>query len=201
MTAGPAAQAITGLVLAGGRGRRMGGVDKGLAPYRGRPLVAHAILRLAPQVREIMISANRNVAIYESFGARVLADACDDFAGPLAGILAGLRAARTPWLAVVPCDAPHLPNDLVARLAHAVAAGPEFPGAVVRRGGGPEGPRLEPVCCLLSKTLGDDLQRTLAEGRRKVEPWIARHATPVPFDRPEDARAFANLNTRDELDA
>ena len=196
MAAFPSRAAITGLVLAGGRGQRLGGVDKGLQPWHGRALVDHAIGRLAPQVGEVMISANRNAADYASRGARVLADAHDDFPGPLAGMLAGLRAATTPWLAVVPCDAPRLPPDLVERLARGLGG---RRGAVVQRDLGAAGVRLEPVCCLLSTTLADDLAECLAGGGRKVEAWLARHATPVRFDRPGDAAAFANINTSDDL--
>jgi len=193
MAAPPTRDAIAGLILAGGRGRRLGGVDKGLQPWRGQPLVDHALARLAPQVSRVMISANRNADAYASRGVRVLADASDDFPGPLAGILAGLRAASTPWLAVVPCDSPSLPLDLVERLASGVG---DAPGAVVRRGG-----RLEPVCCLLATSLAADLERHLAEGGRKVEGWVARHAAPVLFDRADDAAAFANINTPDDLEA
>ncbi len=192
----PTAASITGLILAGGRGQRMGGVDKGLQAWRGLPLVDHALARLAPQVREVMISANRNAALYAARTARVLADAADDFPGPLAGILAGLRAARTPWLAVVPCDSPQLPPDLVARLAQGIGAAR---GAVVQRDHGAAGLRLEPVCCLLSTALADDLARYLAEGGRKVEGWVSRHAAPVCFDGPDDAAAFANVNTLADL--
>ncbi len=197
--AAPCPSTITGLVLAGGRGERMGGVDKGLQVFRGRALVDHALVRLAPQVGEILISANRNTAVYAIRAARVLVDASDDFPGPLAGILAGLRAARTPWLAVVPCDAPWLPHDLVARLSRAIVDAPGVSGAVVQRDFGDAGRRLEPVCCLLSTALADELARALAEGQRKVERWVAAHATPVSFDRPEDATAFANFNTLPEL--
>ena len=191
MAAAPTRDAIAGLILAGGRGQRLGGVDKGLQPWRGQPLVDHALARLAPQVSAVMISANRNPEAYAARGARVLADASDDFPGPLAGILAGLRAAATPWLAVVPCDSPSLPLDLVDRLAGGIG---DAQGAVVRRG-----ERLEPVCCLLSTALADDLERYLAEGGRKVEGWVARHAAPVLFDRAGDAAAFANINTPDDL--
>ena len=196
--AAPAAAAITGLILAGGRGQRMGGVDKGLQPWRGVALVDHALARLAPQVGEVMISANRNVALYATRVVRVLADESDDFPGPLAGILAGLRAAATPWLAVVPCDSPQLPHDLVARLARGLG---DAPGAVVQRDHGADGLRLEPVCCLLSTALADDLARYLAEGGRKVEGWVARHAAPVLFDRGGDDAAFANVNTPADLQA
>ncbi len=202
-TAPIAAASITGLVLAGGRGQRMGGVDKGLQLFRGRPLATHAIERLAPQVHEILVSANRHVERYAALAARVLvddaaSDALESYPGPLAGILAGLRAARTPWLAVVPCDAPFLPLDLVARLARA-AAGADARGAVVQRDHGERGPRLEPVCCLLATSLSDDLAGYLASGRRKVEGWVAQHAVAVPFDDVGDAAAFANFNTLAEL--
>ena len=193
----PERDAITGLILAGGRGERLGGVDKGLQPWRGLPLVDHALARLAPQVREVMISANRNAPAYASRVTRVLADASDDFAGPLAGILAGLRAAPTPWLAIVPCDSPRLPSDLVARLAQGVG---DAAGAVVQRDHGDGLLRFEPVCCLLSTALADDLARYLADGSRKVEGWVARHASPVLFDRADDASAFANVNTPADLE-
>lgn len=196
MAAPPAREDITGLVLAGGRGQRLGGVDKGLQPWRGAALVDHALARLAPQVRTVMISANRNAADYARRGAQVLPDGSDDFPGPLAGILAGLRAAATPWLAVVPCDCPLLPSDLVARLASAVEGAR---GAVAQRDHGAAGVRFEPVCCLLSTTLADDLGAYLAAGGRKVEGWVARHARPVSFDRPADAAAFANVNTPADL--
>jgi len=186
----------SGLVLAGGRALRMGGVDKGLQAYRGRALVDHVIERLAPQVAEILVSANRNADAYAARGVRVVADPGQDFPGPLAGMLAGLRAARTPWLAVVPCDAPLLPSDLVERLALDLAGAP---GAVVERDRGGGGRGLEPVFCLLSTRLADDLERCLAEGSRKVEGWLMRHATPVPFNRADDAAAFANFNTLAEL--
>ena len=197
MSAAPAREAITGLVLAGGRGQRLGGVDKGLQPWRGRPLADHALERLAPQVGHVMISANRNASAYAARVTRVLADASDDFPGPLAGILAGLRAAETPWLAVVPCDSPCLPLDLVERLAQGLAGAQ---GAVVQRLRTDGVLRLEPVCCLLSTALADDLAHYLAEGGRKVEGWLSRHATPVLFDRPEDAAAFANINTLADLE-
>ena len=197
MSAAPAREAITGLVLAGGRGQRLGGVDKGLQPWRGRPLADHALERLAPQVGHVMISANRNASAYAARVTRVLADASDDFPGPLAGILAGLRAAETPWLAVVPCDSPCLPLDLVERLAQGLAGAQ---GAVVQRLRTDGVLRLEPVCCLLSTALAHDLARYLADDGRKVEGWLSRHATPVLFDRPEDAAAFANINTLADLE-
>jgi len=196
MTAPPSREAISGLVLAGGRGQRLGGVDKGLQPWQGRPLVDHAIARLAPQVCTVMISANRNAADYASRGTRVLADAQGGFSGPLAGMLAGLRAVSTPWLVVVPCDSPCLPPDLVDRLAQGLG---QRQAAVVARDHGAAGVRLEPVCCLLATTLADDLARALEDGTRRVEAWLSRHAATVRFDRPGDAAAFANINTPEDL--
>ena len=193
----PGRLAVTGLVLAGGRGQRMGGVDKGLQPWCGRALVDHVLARFAPQVAQGLISANRHAEAYAARGWPVLADAADDFPGPLAGILSGLRAARTAWLAVVPCDAPRLPTDLVARLAAGI--GSEDVGAVVQREMADRGVVVEPVCCLLPVGAADDLAAYLAAGGRQVEPWVLRHARPVRFDRPDDAPAFANFNTLDDL--
>ena len=199
MPAAPAREDITGLILAGGRGSRMGGVDKGLQPWRGQALVDHAIARLGPQVASLLISANRHRDEYEQRDARVIADANDDFPGPLAGMLAGLRSAHTPWLAVVPCDVPGLPADLVMRLARGLR--PPARAAVVERDAGTGPARIEPVCCLLSRELADDLAAYLGAGERKVEPWLARHATPVRFDAPGDSQAFANFNTLADLQA
>ncbi|HEX2011963.1 MAG TPA: molybdenum cofactor guanylyltransferase MobA [Roseateles sp.] len=185
---------ITGLVLAGGRGSRMGGVDKGLQPLRGRPLVAHALERLAPQVGPLLISANRNLDDYRRFGPPVLTDAQADFPGPLAGLLAGLRACSTPWLLAVPCDAPQLPADLAARLG--AALGPTDDLALPRSADG----RLQPTFCLLRAGLADRLAAFLDGGERKMERWMLaqRHALAC-FERPGDQAAFLNLNRSEEL--
>ena len=113
------ADRVTGLILAGGRGSRMGGTDKGLQPLRGMPMAMHVLWRLAPQVIDVVINANRNLGAYEGFGRTVVPDASADFQGPLAGMLAGLPYCETEWMMVVPCDTPHLPTDLVARLLEA----------------------------------------------------------------------------------
>ncbi|WP_077035355.1 molybdenum cofactor guanylyltransferase MobA [Pelomonas sp. KK5] len=181
---------ITGLILAGGRGSRMGGVDKGLQLLDGRPLVEHVLARLRPQVGALLINANRHADEYGRYGCRVVADADASFAGPLAGMLAGLRAAGTEWLLAVPCDAPLLPPDLAARLAtEADVAVPE----------GPDG-RLQPVFCLLRTRLAVELDRYLSGGGRKVESWLlAQRHQRIPFDRPGDEAAFFNANTLAEL--
>ena len=186
---------ITGLVLAGGRGSRMGGLDKGLQMHRGVPLALHAMLRLAPQVGHVMINANRNLGAYDSFGVPVWPDALPDFAGPLAGFLAGLEHCTTPWLVTVPCDTPDFPPDLVDRLAHAVeAADAEIAMAACPQDGVQ---RVQPVFCLLRASLLESLVRFTHGGGRKIDQWTAMHrAVEVPFD---DARSFFNANTLAEL--
>ncbi|WP_418120204.1 molybdenum cofactor guanylyltransferase MobA [Variovorax sp. 350MFTsu5.1] len=196
---------ITGLLLAGGRGSRMGGVDKGLQPFNGEPLALHAMRRLAPQVGTLMVNANRNFAEYEAFGAPVWPDSLADYPGPLAGFLAGLEHCATPWLLTVPCDTPLFPPDLAARLAEAAAASQADIAMVVAPepadGGGTVELRPQPVFCLLRASLRESLLRYTAAGGRKVHAWIAQHRTvQVPFDRPGDAPdAFFNANTLAEL--
>ncbi|PXX97611.1 molybdenum cofactor guanylyltransferase MobA [Halomonas sp. LBP4] len=180
---------LSGMILAGGQGRRMGGRDKGLEPFAGRPLVAHVIERLEGRVAEVMINANRHLDVYRALADRVITDAEDGFQGPLMGIYSGLRAATTPWLVVVPCDSPALPDDLVPRLVAGVGRADI---AVAH-----DGERLHPVVALLRTALADDLAAALTAGERKIDRWYARHAwCEVDFsDCPE---AFANLNTDDE---
>lgn len=195
-----AAQDITGLVLAGGQGSRMGGADKGLLPFRGMALARHALERLRPQVSTLMLSANRNLADYERFGAPVWPDQPPVEAGPLAGLRAGLTQCTTPWLACVPCDTPLFPQDLVARLTAAatlaatrlaVALAPQADGSL----------RRQPVFCLVHVSLLPGLEGFLQDGGRKVGEWIARHeVAQAAFNTPaDDANAFVNANTLQEL--
>jgi molybdopterin-guanine dinucleotide biosynthesis protein A len=190
-----ARESICGLVLAGGRGSRMGGLDKGLQSHRGIPLALHALLRLQPQVGEVMINANRNLGAYESFGVPVWPDPLPDYAGPLAGFLAGLEHCTAPWLVTVPCDTPDFPEDLVARLAAAVdAEAAEIAIAATREDGKVW---LQPVFCLMRTDLIDSLVRFTQAGQRKIDRWTGMHRCAiVVFD---DAEAFANANTADEL--
>lgn len=187
---------ITGLILAGGRATRMGGLDKGLQNHAGMPLALHALLRLGPQVGQVLINANRNLAAYESMGVAVWPDALPDFPGPLAGFLAGLEHCETPWLVTVPCDTPNFPANLVARLAQAAQeADAEVAMAATPEPGG--GVQVQPVFCLLRASLLESLVRFTASGRRKIDTWTAQHHTvQVLFD---DADAFFNANTLDEL--
>jgi len=186
---------ITGLILAGGRASRMGGVDKGLQIYRGIPLAMHALLRLSPQVGHVMINANRNLAAYDSMGVPVWPDALPDFAGPLAGFLAGLERCETPYLVSVPCDSPLFPEDLVARLAQGlVEMDAEIAMAKTRDANGEQ---VQPVFCLMKSTLMESLVRYTHEGGRKIDRWTAQHrCAEVLFD---DAQAFVNANTLAEL--
>jgi molybdopterin-guanine dinucleotide biosynthesis protein A len=178
---------IAGVVLAGGRGARMGGLDKGWVRWQGRALVEYVYERLQPQVGEMLVSANRNLERYRALGCQVVQDDAQRFGafpGPLAGMLAALEQARSDWFVFVPCDAPHLPLDLVARLAQAGAG--QSP-AVARCGG-----RLQPVFCLLPRTLAPALRSALQDGERRAQFFLRQcGAVEVEF---EDPIAFTNVN-------
>jgi molybdenum cofactor guanylyltransferase len=185
------ASQITGLILCGGEGRRMGGVDKGLLSFHGKALVDIAIARLTTQVGQIMISANRNIQQYEQRNCAVLKDPGfqDDgpnYEGPLAGILAGLRSCTTEWLAIVPCDCPQFPLDFVSRLSLASEA--HNTSSYVQG---------HPTFALLRKSELPKLEHYLQHGKRKLGDWLEEiKATPVPFEL-EDA--FRNLNSPEDL--
>jgi molybdenum cofactor guanylyltransferase len=181
---------VSGIVLAGGQGRRMGGVDKGLQPLRGKPMAAWVLERLAPQVDEIIVNANQNLEAYARFGHRVVPDAIGGFAGPLAGLHAGLSAARHPLAVTVPCDSPFLPLDLVARLRKALR---ENELAVAKTGDQPH-----PVFSLVRCSVRAHLEAFLSAGGRKIDAWYATlKVVEVAFD--DEAEAFRNINTREEL--
>jgi molybdenum cofactor guanylyltransferase len=183
---------VSGLVLAGGRARRFGGMDKGLMPLRGRPMITHVLERFAPQVDEVLINANRNLETYRSFGPRVIEDELQGFAGPLAGIQSGLAASGHPLLATVPCDSPWLPGDLVARLLGALSTN-QADAAVAKLGA-----RRQPVFALYRRSVLAALKRYLAGDGRKVDGWLATlNVIEVPFD--DEAEAFANINTPEDL--
>ena len=203
---------ITGLVLAGGRGSRMGGVDKGLQNHLGMPLALHCLLRLQLQVGSAMVNANRNLGAYESMGVPVWPDTQADFAGPLAGMLVGLEHCETPWLVTVPCDTPNFPLNLVERLAAAAQAeGADIAMAATREPALEAGAnadadadatgqpvvQVQPVFCLLKASLLESLQAFLDSGQRKIDRWTAQHrCATVVFD---DSAAFFNANTLEEL--
>jgi len=197
-------QDITGLILAGGRGSRMGGADKGLQNFNGMPMALYTLMRLQLQVGQLIINANRNLGAYESFGVPVWPDVLEDYAGPLAGFLTGLERCETPYLVTVPCDTPNFPIDLVTRLAAEL----EREGAEIAMAAAPEtgkdGQRVvrsQPVFCLLHTDLMESLAAFTRQGGRKIDAWTAQHKTVlVPFDTPsDDPNAFANANTAAEL--
>lgn len=195
-------QDITGVILAGGRGMRMGGVDKGLQNFRGVPLALHTLQRLSPQVGRMMISANRNLATYQAFGAPVWPDdaGLGEHAGPLAGFITALAHCETLFLLTVPCDTPLFPADLAERMAAAlwrddadlvVASAPDEQGEL----------RTQAVFCLMRITLLGSLQHYVDAGGRKIQAWTAQQKTTLlPFNQAGDsAQAFFNANTLAEL--
>ena len=187
---------ITGLILAGGRGSRMGGVDKGLQLHRGQPLAAHALERLRPQVGPLMLNANRNLETYRGMGVPLWPDEVPDYPGPLAGMLAGLAHCKTPLMATVPCDTPNFPLDLVARLASGLERAEADIAVAYTRTGEELFP--QPVFCLMKTSLKDALAAFIAAGERKTG-FFARgqRNTRVVFD---DDAEFFNINTLTELE-
>ena len=188
---------ITAVILAGGLGRRMGGVDKGLQQIHGKPMVQQVLDRLQPQVCKVLINANRHLDEYKCFGVPICSDSISGYAGPLAGIHAALLTTDTPYLASVPCDSPLLPNDLVSRLS--VAASEHQADAAVVVTGNEEQRQRHPVFLLLKSDLRNSLEHYLNNGGRKVDDWLARlNCVDVPFD---DETAFTNVNTPKDVQA
>jgi molybdenum cofactor guanylyltransferase len=187
---------MTGLVLAGGRGSRMGGIDKGMQPFQGMPLAQHALRRLASQVGRLMLNANRSFDFYRTLGAPVFSDEIPDFPGPLAGMLAGLAHCETTYLLTVPCDSPFFPTDLGARLAMGLLES----GADIATAYTSDGENLfpQPVFCLMKRSLQNDLRSFIQRGERKTGLW-ARELKGARVLFP-DAAAFANFNTLAELE-
>jgi molybdopterin-guanine dinucleotide biosynthesis protein A len=190
----PTAASITGVILAGGRATRMGGVDKGLVPLAGRPMVEHIVDRLRPQTAALLINANRSHEIYVRYGLPLVADRLGDYAGPLAGMASGLAASATEWVVTVPCDSPLVPPDLVARLCEAVRR--ENAELAVATGAG----RLQPVFALLPRALLVSLEEFLAAGERKIDRWYGRHRMALA-DFEDTPEAFLNVNTPADRDA
>lgn len=184
---------ITGIILAGGRGRRMGGLDKGLMEFAGRPLIEHVIDILAPQVGALMINANRNHAAYAAFGYPVINDELGDFQGPLAGFSCAMQVVATDYIVTVPCDGPLLSTELVARLTRALQHN-DADIAVAH-----DGERMQPVYALLPTRLAPSLQEFLASGDRKIDRWYARHSVALA-DCSDIPDMFRNINTPAERD-
>jgi molybdenum cofactor guanylyltransferase len=203
MSAVDSLPAVTGLILAGGRGSRMGGVDKGLQPYKGKPLALNALQRLQAQdmpLARVMVNANRNTAIYQGWGVPVCPDTLEGYAGPLAGFLTGLTLCATPWLLTVPCDSPRFPLQLLSRLYSAVRReGADIAMANALEEDGQW--HAQPVFCLMRSTLRESLHAFTSHGGRKIDAWTGLHHTVmVPFDAPgDDPMAFFNANTLAQL--
>jgi molybdopterin-guanine dinucleotide biosynthesis protein A len=190
------AEHITGLILAGGRAQRMGGIDKGLIPFLGKPLIASAISRLQNQVGSILINANRNITKYASYGYPVILDETPDFSGPLAGFSVGLKACKTPYLLTSPCDSPLLPLDLGVLLAAEMERG-DFQLVYASSKESDGKVWAQPVFCLMRADLLDALKLFLEKGNLKIDHWFKElHSSTVIF---ENANAFANINTPEEL--
>ncbi|MDQ1814138.1 molybdenum cofactor guanylyltransferase MobA [Massilia sp. CCM 9210] len=191
---------ITGLILAGGRGTRMGHVDKGLQRFRGVSMAGHVMRRLAPQVGTVAINANQNLELYAGFGVPVWPDQLTGFEGPLAGLATGMARCATPLLVTAPCDSPFLPHDLVARLHRALDAGGADLALAETAEAGPDGvPRIQPqpVFALVRTATLPRLEAYLAGGGRRMDGWYGSiRVVRVRFD---DAAAFRNINTLDEL--
>ena len=187
---------ITGLILAGGRAQRMGGIDKGLIPFNGKPLIASAITRLKSQVGPILINANRNVTKYASYGFPVIMDETPDFSGPLAGFAAGLKVCNTPYLLTTPCDSPLLPADLGIKLATEMTRG-DFQLVYASSKEADSKILAQPVFCLMRADLQEPLKTFLQKGDLKIDRWFKElRSSTVVFD---DAQLFANVNTPEEL--
>lgn len=184
---------VTGVILAGGQGRRMGGINKGLVAFKNRPMVAHVIDRLEPQVDELLINANQNIEEYQRFGHTVFADNINGFAGPLAGLQAGMLTTKNELVATAPCDTPFLPLDMVARLRKALMANKAQLAVVVT------GSQPQPVFCLCYRNLLPHLTVYLESGGRKIDAWYATLKV-AEVDFGNETEAFMNINTRQELE-
>jgi molybdopterin-guanine dinucleotide biosynthesis protein A len=183
---------ITGLVLAGGQGARLGGQDKGLVKLSGRPMIEHVLARLAPQVGRVLVNANRNMESYTGYGYEVISDSHTGFQGPLAGMASGLQHATSKYLLCVPCDSPLLLTNLADRLLGACsqnAAKIAIPH---------DGNRTHPVFALIDCSLRESLEEYLAGGDRKIDRWMSQHPM-VTVDFSDAVESFSNINTEDDL--
>ncbi len=184
---------ITGVVLAGGQARRMGGSDKGLIELAGRPMVEYVLEQLREQVQAVLINANRNLERYQQYGYPVVPDRDGEFSGPLAGMASAMGAAHTRYIVTAPCDSPLLPDDLAARLLRALRDA-DAPIAVAH-----DGNRMQPVFALIDTALLASLEQALADGERKIDRWYARHH-PAIADFSDQQDAFRNVNTPEDLE-
>lgn len=188
----PIKENITALILAGGKGRRLGGADKGKVKFNGKCLIEHVIAAIKPQVATVIINANRHLDDYSLYGYQVISDNLAGFQGPLAGYASGLQAISTPYMVVVPCDGPWIYKDLVCRLAKTMASqNAEISVAH-------DGQRMQPVYCLLGRTLLPSLEEFLSQGGRKIDKWYTCHAVALA-DFSDIPNCFYNVNTRQDI--
>ena len=181
-------QQITAVILAGGMGRRMGGQDKGQLILNGRRLIEYVLEAIEPQVKTILINANRHQAEYARYGYSVIPDVLQGYQGPLAGFASGMRAATTPYIVTLPCDGPFSAPDLVARMATALQ-NMHADIAVAH-----DGERLQPVYALLPTKFQSSLEDFLATGERKIDRWYAQHNMAIA-DFSDAVKSFRNINT------
>jgi molybdenum cofactor guanylyltransferase len=184
---------VTAVILAGGRGRRMDGQDKGLVQLAGRPLIEYVIDAIKPQVETILLNANRNLDQYSRYGYPVIPDALGEFQGPLAGYVAALQHATTRYIVTMPCDGPFVPRDLVERLIKAFTAD-NAEIAVAH-----DGERLQPVYSLIPVSMATSLCAFLDTGERKIDLWYKQHRT-VLADFSDSPETFRNINTAEQRD-
>ena len=183
---------ITAVILAGGKGQRLGGQDKGLVKYKNKALIEHVIQRIQPQVKKLLINANRNIEKYQAFGFPVINDEMSDFQGPLAGFAIAMKAAKTDYIVTLPCDGPLLPLDLVSRLADKLKDNTQSI-AIAHNGD-----RLQPVYAMIPVVLIDSLEDYLDNGDRKIDLWYAEQKTCL-VDFSDQAKAFFNINKKEDL--
>jgi len=187
-------QNITALILAGGKGRRLGGQDKGLVHYQGRPLIEYVIERIQPQVENILINANRNQETYANYGFPVIHDELSDYQGPLAGFATAMKVANSSHIITMPCDGPLLPKDLVDRMLAELHNSTDLKETLVVAH---DGERLQPVYALIPIRLIDSLERFLEEGNRKIDLWYSKHHMKIA-DFSNNPSVFDNINTEEQ---
>ena len=185
---------ITGIILAGGQARRMGGKDKGLIELAQKPMIEYVLNAIEPQVDDIIINANRNQTVYEGYGFPVVADEIEGYCGPLAGMASGIQAAKTPFVVTVPCDSPLIPDDLVQKL-YSTMQNEDAEICTAHANG-----RLQPVFTLMKSELLPSMLDFLNNGERKIDKWFEKHRLAIA-DFSEQADTFININSADELAA
>lgn len=184
---------ITGVILAGGQARRMNGQDKGLVMLSNKPMIEYVIEALKPQTSKLIINANRNHDVYSSYGIEIIADQLSGFCGPLAGMASALKTIKTEYMVTAPCDSPFIPDNLVQRLAT------ELENKATDISVAHNGERIQPVFCMLKKSLAQSLNNYLAAGDRKIDRWFEQHNYAVA-DFSDVPSTFDNINTPEDIE-